>query len=85
LFLSLFPSLSPRLSISCARAISLTRCTRGCRRGTSQEAKSASTPLPPARRTNPFHQVEIGISLPKNQLQHRTLHIQKNLLRYALC
>ena len=28
---------------------------------------------------------EIGILLPKNQRQHRTLHIQKDLLPYALC
>ena len=28
---------------------------------------------------------EIGISLPNNQRQHRTLHIQKNVLPYALC
>ena len=28
---------------------------------------------------------EIGISLPNNQRQHRTLHIQKDVLPYALC
>ena len=28
---------------------------------------------------------EIGILLPNNQRQHRTLHIQKDLLPYALC
>jgi len=27
----------------------------------------------------------IGISLPKNQRQHRTLHIQTDVLPYALC
>ena len=29
--------------------------------------------------------VEIGILLPNNQRQHRTLHIQKDVLPYALC
>ena len=28
---------------------------------------------------------EIGILLPNNQRQHRTLHIQKNVLPYPLC
>ena len=28
---------------------------------------------------------EIGILLPNNQRQHRTLHIQKGVLPYALC
>jgi len=28
---------------------------------------------------------EIGISLPNNHRQHRTVHIQKHLLPYALC
>ena len=28
---------------------------------------------------------EVGILLPKNQRQHRTLHIQENVLPYALC
>jgi len=28
---------------------------------------------------------EIGISLPENQRQHRTLHIQDDVLPYALC
>ena len=28
---------------------------------------------------------EIGISLPNNQCQHRTLHIRKDVLPYALC
>jgi len=28
---------------------------------------------------------EIGILLPNNQRQHRTLHIQKGMLPYALC
>ena len=27
----------------------------------------------------------IGILLPNNQRQHRTLHIQKDVLPYALC
>ena len=28
---------------------------------------------------------EIGVLLPDNQRQHRTLHIQKDVLPYALC
>ena len=28
---------------------------------------------------------EIGILLPKNQRQHRTLHIQEDMLPYAVC
>ena len=28
---------------------------------------------------------EIGMLLPKNQRQHRTLHIQQDVLPYALC
>ena len=28
---------------------------------------------------------EIDFSLPDNQRQHRTLHIQKHVLPYALC
>ena len=28
---------------------------------------------------------EIGILLPNNQRQHRTLHTQKDVLPYALC
>jgi len=28
---------------------------------------------------------EMGISLPNSQRQHRTLHIQKDVLPYALC
>jgi hypothetical protein len=28
---------------------------------------------------------EIGIFLPNNQRQHRTLHIQMNVLPYAMC
>jgi len=34
-------------------------------------------------RGGPFR--EIGILLPNNQRQHRTLHIQKDVLPYALC
>jgi len=30
-------------------------------------------------------QREIGMLLPNNQRQHRTLHIQKDVLPYALC
>ena len=30
-------------------------------------------------------QREIGILLPNNQRQHRTLYIQKDVLPYALC
>ena len=33
----------------------------------------------------PHWQREIGILLPNNQRQHRTLHIQKDVLHYALC
>jgi len=29
--------------------------------------------------------LEIGILLPNNQRQHRTLHTQKDVLPYALC
>ena len=29
--------------------------------------------------------LEIGILLPNNQRQHRTVHIQKDVLPYALC
>ena len=32
-----------------------------------------------------FHSRAIGISSPNNQRQHRTLHIQKDVLPYALC
>ena len=32
-----------------------------------------------------IREVEIGILLPNNQRQHRTLHIQKDVLPYALC
>ena len=32
-----------------------------------------------------FDLCEIGILLPRNQRQHRTLHIQKHMLPYALC
>ena len=39
---------------------------------------ACSTPLQHAPR-------EIGILLPNNQRQHRTLHIQKDVLPYALC
>ena len=28
---------------------------------------------------------EIGVLLPNNQRQHRTLHIHKDVLPYALC
>jgi len=28
---------------------------------------------------------EVGILLPNNQRQHRSLHIQKDVLTYALC
>ena len=28
---------------------------------------------------------EIGVLLPSSQRQHRTLHIQKDVLPYALC
>ena len=28
---------------------------------------------------------EIGVLLPNNQRQHRTLHAQKDVLPYALC
>jgi len=28
---------------------------------------------------------EVGILLPNNQHQHRTMHIQKDMLPYALC
>jgi len=28
---------------------------------------------------------DVGILLPNNQRQHRTLHIQKDVLSYALC
>jgi hypothetical protein len=31
------------------------------------------------------HIEEIGILLPNSQRQHRTMHIQKELLPYALC
>ena len=39
-------------------------------------------------RSRLFEQVhlrEIGILLPNNQRQHRTLHIQKDVLPFALC
>ena len=29
--------------------------------------------------------LEIDILLPNNQIQHRTVHIQKDVLPYALC
>ena len=32
-----------------------------------------------------FSRIEIGILLPINQRQHRTLHIQKDVLPCALC
>ena len=32
-----------------------------------------------------LHSRGIGISLPNNQRQHRTLHIQEDVLPYALC
>jgi len=34
---------------------------------------------------NPLIPREIVILLPNNQRQHRTLHIQKDVLPYALC
>jgi len=34
--------------------------------------------------TAPCTSKEIGISLPNNQRQHRSLHIQKDVLPYAL-
>jgi len=34
---------------------------------------------------NPERSGEIGILLPNNQRQHRTLHIQKDVLPSALC
>ena len=36
-------------------------------------------------RAAPEENKEIGILLPNNQCQHRTLHIQKDVLPYALC
>ena len=43
---------------------------------------------PVVRNPNERHRArhpEIGILLPNNQRQHRTLHIQKDVLPYALC
>ena len=33
----------------------------------------------------PFSAIEVDIFLPNNQCQHCTLHIQKDVLPYALC
>ena len=42
----------------------------------------ALTPKPEAQ--NPLTPREIGILLSNNQRQHRTLHIQEDVLPYAL-
>jgi len=44
--------------------------------------------LAPRRDASPSEEPglrEIGMSLPNNQRQHRTVHIQKDVLTYALC
>ena len=42
--------------------------------------------FPLIRDQNPHLPISfIGILLPKNQRQHRTLHIQKDVLPYASC
>ena len=30
-------------------------------------------------------QEKIGMSLPNNQRRHRTVHVKRDVLRYALC
>ena len=47
-------------------------------------------PLIPKRRclsppASALHAPEVGIVLPNNQRQHRNLHIQKDVLSYAVC
>ena len=44
---------------------------------------SESTTYPRMRGTSPLK--EIGILLPNNLRQHRTLHIQKDVLPFSLC
>ena len=62
----------------------------GCRVGPEQDFERAQLDVraPPQRTLvgRPFERLsEICILLPTNQRQHRTLHIQKDALRYALC
>jgi len=45
----------------------------------------ARSPSGPACAPAPISDKEIGILLPNNQRQHRTLHLQKDVLPYALC
>ena len=49
-------------------------------RGNVSHQKVSILPTPPSKSLG-----EIGILLPNNQRQHRTLHIQKDVLSYALC
>jgi hypothetical protein len=35
--------------------------------------------------STPKHALEIGVLLPNNERQHLTLHIQKDVMLYALC
>ena len=51
-------------------------------------AREPNTPLYPAHiacTPQAIQSGEIGILLPNNQRQHRTLHIQKDVLPYVLC
>ena len=39
----------------------------------------------PDRPIMPGTSLDVGVLLPNNQRQHRTLHMQKDVLPYALC
>jgi len=70
LSLPLSLSLSLSLSLACALALALSLHAASC------TPRRSLAPEDPAR--------EIGVLMPNNQRQHRTLHIQKDVLPNAL-
>ena len=76
------------VGVSCKRGnpVGLSRCHHPVGRGTGgANVKRGERPKVRERPKVSLAFREIGVLLPNNQRQHRTLHIQKDVLPYALC
>ena len=51
----------------------------------ARDFRGVGGPAPAEKGKPPRNPGEIGILLPNNQRQHRTLHIRKDVLPYAFC
>ena len=77
-------SCMPQLPLPSNRIAAVRVCSRSSRRLLVVYAAVYTTSMGQLTSTM-RHPAEIGILLSNNQRQHRTLHIQKDMLRYTLC